>query len=124
MSKSGVVAQVIGPVVDVRFPDNSEKLPKILDALVITKADGTRVVLECQRHLGENMIRTIAMEATDGLVRGMEVVPTSKPIAMPTGDDIRGRLFNVVGEPIDGMKAVSTEDGRSIHRSAPRFEDL
>jgi F-type H+-transporting ATPase subunit beta len=124
MSKSGVVAQVIGPVVDVRFPDNSEKLPKILDALVITKADGTRVVLECQRHLGENMIRTIAMEATDGLVRGMEVVPTSKPIAMPTGDDIRGRLFNVVGEPIDGMKTVSTEDGRSIHRSAPRFEDL
>ena len=124
MSKSGVVAQVIGPVVDVRFPDNSEKLPKILDALVITKADGTRVVLECQRHLGENMIRTIAMEATDGLVRGMEVLPTSKPIAMPTGDDIRGRLFNVVGEPIDGMKTVSTEDGRSIHRSAPRFEDL
>ena len=124
MSKSGVVAQVIGPVVDVRFPDNSEKLPKILDALVITKADGTRVVLECQRHLGENMIRTIAMEATDGLVRGMEVVPTSAPIAMPTGDDIRGRLFNVVGEPIDGMKSVSKEDGRSIHREAPRFEDL
>jgi F-type H+-transporting ATPase subunit beta len=124
MSKSGVVAQVIGPVVDVRFPDNSEKLPKILDALVISKADGTRVVLECQRHLGENMIRTIAMEATDGLVRGMEVVPTSAPIAMPTGDDIRGRLFNVVGEPIDGMKSVSKEDGRSIHRDAPRFEDL
>jgi F-type H+-transporting ATPase subunit beta len=124
MSKSGVVAQVIGPVVDVRFPDNSEKLPKILDALVITKADGTRVVLECQRHLGENMIRTIAMEATDGLVRGMEVVPTSAPIAMPTGDEIRGRLFNVVGEPIDGMKSVPTEGGRSIHRDAPRFEDL
>jgi F-type H+-transporting ATPase subunit beta len=124
MSKSGVVAQVIGPVVDVRFPDNSEKLPKILDALVITKADGTRVVLECQRHLGENMIRTIAMEATDGLVRGMEVVPTSAPIAMPIGDDIRGRLFNVVGEPIDGMKSVPTEGGRSIHRNAPRFEDL
>ncbi len=124
MSKSGVVAQVIGPVVDVRFPDNSEKLPKILDALVITKADGTRVVLECQRHLGENMIRTIAMEATDGLVRGMEVVPTSAPIAMPVGDEIRGRLFNVVGEPIDGMKTVPTEGGRSIHRDAPRFEDL
>jgi F-type H+-transporting ATPase subunit beta len=124
MSKSGVVAQVIGPVVDVRFPDNSEKLPKILDALVITKADGTRVVLECQRHLGENMIRTIAMEATDGLVRGMEVVPTSAPIAMPIGDEIRGRLFNVVGEPIDGMKSVPTEGGRSIHRDAPRFEDL
>ena len=124
MSKSGVVAQVIGPVVDVRFPDNSEKLPKILDALVITKADGTRVVLECQRHLGENMIRTIAMEATDGLVRGMEVAPTSAPIAMPIGDEIRGRLFNVVGEAIDGMKEVPTAGGRSIHRDAPRFEDL
>src|SRR5574343_473340 len=124
MSKSGVVAQVIGPVVDVRFPDNSEKLPKILDALYINKADGTKVVLECQRHLGENMIRTIAMEATDGLVRGMEVVPTSTPIAMPTGDEIRGRLFNVVGEPIDGIKSVPTEGGRSIHRDAPRFEDL
>lgn len=124
MSKSGVVAQVIGPVVDVRFPDNSEKLPKILDALYITKADGTKVVLECQRHLGENMIRTIAMEATDGLVRGMEVIPTSTPIAMPVGDEIRGRLFNVVGEPIDGMKTVPTEGGRSIHRDAPRFEDL
>ncbi len=124
MSKSGVVAQVIGPVVDVRFPDNSEKLPKILDALYINKADGTKVVLECQRHLGENMIRTIAMEATDGLVRGMEVVPTSTPIAMPIGDEIRGRLFNVVGEPIDGMQAVPTEGGRSIHRAAPRFEDL
>ncbi len=124
MSKSGVVAQVIGPVVDVRFPDNSEKLPKILDALVITKADGTRVVLECQRHLGENMIRAIAMEATDGLVRGMEVVPSGSPISMPVGDDIRGRLFNVVGEPIDGMKDVSMDGGRSIHRDAPRFEDL
>ena len=124
MSKSGVVAQVIGPVVDVRFPDNSEKLPKILDALYINKADGTKVVLECQRHLGENMIRTIAMEATDGLVRGMEVVPTSTPIAMPIGDEIRGRLFNVVGEPIDGMQTVPTEGGRSIHRAAPRFEDL
>ncbi|MBP9689584.1 MAG: F0F1 ATP synthase subunit beta [Bacteroidia bacterium] len=124
MSKSGVVAQVIGPVVDVRFPDNSEKLPKILDALVITKTDGTRVVLECQRHLGENMIRAIAMEATDGLVRGMEVVPSGSPISMPVGDDIRGRLFNVVGEPIDGMKDVSMDGGRSIHRDAPRFEDL
>ena len=124
MSKSGVVAQVIGPVVDVSFPDNSGKLPKILDALYIDKADGSKIVLECQRHLGENMIRTIAMEATDGLVRGMEVKPTSAPIAMPIGDEIKGRLFNVVGDAIDGMKTVSKEGGRSIHRDAPRFEDL
>ena len=124
MSKSGVVAQVIGPVVDVRFPDSSEKLPKILDALYIDKEDGTRIVLECQQHLGENIIRTIAMEATDGLVRGMTVTATSQPIAMPVGDEIRGRLFNVVGEAIDGMKKVEVKEGRSIHREAPRFEDL
>ncbi|MCU0422793.1 MAG: F0F1 ATP synthase subunit beta [Bacteroidia bacterium] len=124
MSKSGVVAQVIGPVVDVRFPDNSEKLPKILDALYIQKSDGTKVVLECQQHLGENIIRTISMEATDGLVRGMEVIPTALPISMPIGDEIRGRLFNVVGDPIDGMKSLPTTNGRSIHREAPRFEDL
>jgi F-type H+-transporting ATPase subunit beta len=125
MSKSGVVAQVIGPVVDVRFADNSEKLPKILDALYVDKPDGTRVVLECQQHLGENMIRAIAMEATDGLVRGMPVLQTNNPISMPVGDEIRGRLFNVVGDTIDGMKQITTtEPGRSIHRDAPKFEDL
>jgi F-type H+-transporting ATPase subunit beta len=100
MSKSGVVAQVIGPVVDVRFPDSNEKLPKILDALYIDKADGTRIILECQQHMGENIIRTIAMEATDGLVRGMEVKSTDLPIAMPVGDEIRGRFFNFVGTAI------------------------
>ena len=125
MSKSGVIAQVIGPVIDVRFADNSEKLPKIYDALYISRADGSRIVLECQQHLGENMIRTIAMEGTEGLVRGMEVYPLGTPIAMPVGDQIRGRLFNVVGDAIDGMTAMqNTEGTRSIHREAPRFEDL
>jgi F-type H+-transporting ATPase subunit beta len=125
MSKAGVVAQVIGPVVDVRFTEESESLPKILDALFIDKPDGSRIVLECQQHLGENMVRTIAMEATDGLVRGMEVNPMGSPISMPVGDQIRGRLFNVVGTAIDGMTPMETkEKGRSIHRDAPKFEDL
>jgi len=125
MSKAGVVAQVIGPVVDVRFSDENDSLPKILDALYVNKADGSRIVLECQQHLGENMVRTIAMEATDGLVRGMEVHPTHSPISMPVGDSIRGRLFNVIGQSIDGMtKVESSANDRPIHRDAPKFEDL
>ena len=125
MSKAGVVAQVIGPVVDVRFSDENDSLPKILDALYVNKADGSKIVLECQQHLGENMVRTIAMEATDGLVRGMEVHPTHLPISMPVGDEIRGRLFNVIGQSIDGMtKVESSANDRPIHRDAPKFEDL
>ncbi len=126
MSKSGVIAQIIGPVVDVSFAKENSKLPKIYDALYIDRPDGSRVILECQQHLGENIIRAIAMDSTEGLVRGMAVHNTESPIAMPTGDIIRGRLFNVVGEAIDGMKPieVKTGEGRSIHREAPRFEDL
>jgi F-type H+-transporting ATPase subunit beta len=124
MSKSGIIAQVIGPVVDVSFASSDQKLPKIYEALYVDKADGSRIILECQKHLGENMIRTIAMDSTDGLVRGMPVVSTESPISMPTGDEIRGRLFNVVGDAIDGMKPVHSAGPRSIHRDAPRFEDL
>jgi F-type H+-transporting ATPase subunit beta len=108
MSKSGVIAQVIGPVVDVSFANGDNKLPKIYDALYIDKADGTRIILECQKHLGESMIRTVAMDSTDGLVRGMEVNDyRSKVSRMPTGEDIRGRLLNVVGQSIDGIGELS-----------------
>jgi F-type H+-transporting ATPase subunit beta len=124
MSKSGVIAQVIGPVVDVSFAGGDNKLPKIYEALYIDRPDGTRIILECQKHLGESMIRTVAMDSTDGLVRGMTVTSTESPIVMPTGDDIRGRLFNVVGEAIDGMKKVNSEGPRAIHRDAPPFEEL
>ena len=125
MSKSGVVAQVIGPVVDVSFSTEGGKLPKIYDALYIDRADGTKIILECQKHLGENMVRTVAMDSTDGLVRGMEVHQTDAPISMPVGEEIRGRLFNVVGQAIDGMKTVTSDGpGRAIHRDSPRFEDL
>lgn len=124
MANIGKVSQVIGPVVDVRFDLKGNKLPNILDALIITKENGQQIVLECQQHLGENRVRTIAMDGTEGLVRGMDVVDTGSPIRMPVGDDIKGRLFNVVGEAIDGIPQPKKLKDLPIHRSAPRFEDL
>lgn len=119
----GRVSQVIGPVVDVVF-DNGQTLPTIFDALEVRKDDGTRVVLEVQAHVGENVVRTVSMDSTDGFKRGMEAVSTGSPILMPTGDKIKGRLFNVVGDAIDGINEVSTVGGLPIHREAPKFEDL
>jgi F-type H+-transporting ATPase subunit beta len=112
MANIGEVKQVIGPVVDVSFSAEGSKLPEILSALEITRANGDIIVLEVQKHLGENSVRTVSMEATDGLTRGTKVTDTGAPIAMPIGDAIKGRLFNVVGEPIDGLPAVSKEGGR------------
>jgi F-type H+/Na+-transporting ATPase subunit beta len=120
----GKVTQVIGPVVDVSFEGENSKLPNILDALVVTKANGAKIVLETQQHLGEDRVRTIAMDGTEGLSRGMNVVDTGSAIQMPIGDDIKGRLFNVIGEAIDGIPQPKGNKGLSIHRSAPRFEDL
>lgn len=119
----GKIAQVIGPVVDVIF-DKGVELPKIYDALEVRKNDGTKVVLEVQSHVGESSVRTISMDSTDGFTRGMEVVNTGDAIKMPTGEAIKGRVFNVVGEAIDGIVNVSNENGLPIHREAPRFEDL
>ncbi len=124
MANIGKVTQVIGPVVDVSFDTEGTKLPNILDSLEVTKANGQKVVLECQQHLGEDRVRTIAMESTEGLVRGMEVVDTGDPIRMPTGEDIKGRLFNVVGEAIDGIKQPEGTVSLPIHRAAPKFEEL
>ena len=121
-TQQGVVSQVIGPVVDVRFPEGVE-LPNILDALVVD-GDGIKVILETQKHIGEDTIRAISMDATEGLSRGMKVTAKGTGIQMPVGDDIKGRLFNVVGDAIDGIGEVSKEGGRNIHQSAPRFEDL
>jgi len=123
MAKNGKVSQVIGPVVDVSFEDN-DTLPNILDSLEIIKNDGSRIVLECQLHLGEDRVRTIAMDGTEGLVRGMEVVNMGSPIQMPTGDEIKGRLLNVVGETIDGIGDPNASGSLPIHRDAPKFEDL
>jgi len=119
----GKIAQVIGPVVDVSF-DKGVELPKIYDALEVRKSDGTKVVLEVQSHIGESSVRTISMDSTDGFTRGMEVVNTGDPIKMPIGEAIKGRVFNVVGEAIDGIANVDNSNGLPIHREAPKFEDL
>ncbi len=124
MANIGKITQVIGPVVDVSFEDENSKLPKILDALEVTRADGTKLILECQQHLGEDRVRTISMDSTEGLSRGMTVVDLGSPITIPTGDQIKGRLFNVVGETIDGIKTLDKTKSLSIHRQAPKFEDL
>ncbi|AMM50345.1 MULTISPECIES: F0F1 ATP synthase subunit beta [Hymenobacteraceae] len=124
MANIGRITQVIGPVVDVSFSGENSKLPNIMDALVVVKANGARVVLETQQHLGEDRVRTIAMDATEGLTRGMEVTDLASPISMPTGDNVLGRLFNVIGEAIDGIPQPVSEGDLPIHRNAPRFEDL
>lgn len=119
----GKIIQIIGPVVDVHF-ENSSDIPNILDALEVTSPSGNVVVMECQQHVGEDTIRAISMDATDGLSRGMDVIATGQPITMPIGEQVKGRLFNVVGDTIDGIGAVDKTGGYSIHREAPRFEDL
>jgi F-type H+-transporting ATPase subunit beta len=124
MANIGKITQVIGPVVDVSFEGENSHLPRILDALEVTKQNGQKIILECQRHLGEDRIRTIAMDSTDGLTRGTEVIDKGTPIQMPIGDDIKGRLFNVVGEAIDGIEPPKGEKSLPIHRASPRFEDL
>lgn len=124
MTNKGRIVQVIGPVIDVAFDIEGSTLPNILDALEITRPDGQKVVLECQQHIGEDTVRAIAMDSTDGMVRGMEVVATGMAIKMPKGDVIKGRLFNVIGQAIDGIGPVSNTNGSPIHREAPRFEDL
>ncbi|MDZ7718724.1 MAG: F0F1 ATP synthase subunit beta [Balneolaceae bacterium] len=118
----GTVAQVIGPVVDVDFDHG--QLPQILNALYIEREDGSKLYLEVAQHLGEDRVRTIAMDSTDGLVRDTEVIDTEDSISMPVGEDIRGRLFNVVGEAIDGIEAPEGKRSYPIHRDAPAFEDL
>ncbi len=118
----GYIVQVIGPVVDVRFEEG--QVPEILNALETRRPDGSRLVLEVQQHLGDNTVRTIAMDSTDGLVRGQEVIDTGMPIRVPTTPEIRGRLLNVVGETIDGLPEIKTDKYAPIHKPAPPFEEL
>ena len=123
MSVAGKVVQVIGPVVDVKFA-NKDCLPNILDALEIRFNDGRKLVLECQQHIGNDVARAIAMDSTDEIVRGMSVINLEKPIQMPVGDSIKGRMFNVVGDPIDGMDSPVVDTYLPIHRPAPKFKDI
>jgi F-type H+/Na+-transporting ATPase subunit beta len=124
MANLGKISQIIGPVVDVSFEGANSSLPSILDALSVTKANGQTVILETQQHLGEDRVRAIAMDGTEGLQRGMAVTHLGGPMTMPTGEAIKGRLFNVVGEAIDGMPQPKSDKRMSIHRAAPKFEDL
>ena len=124
----GHISQIIGPVVDVHFESGNDKkqlnLPSIHDALKIRRPNGKILIVEVQQHIGEDTVRTVAMDSTDGLQRGMEVMSTGKPITMPVGTQIRGRVMNVVGECIDGMEELDTEGSFPIHRDPPKFEDL
>jgi len=122
---TGKVAQIIGPVIDVAFSAGSD-LPKIYDSLEIHKKDGSILVLEVEQHIGEDTVRCIAMDTTDGLIRGYEVVATGSPIQMPIGNDIYGRIFNVTGNAIDGLGDLPKDgkDGLPIHRHAPKFDEL
>ena len=121
---TGRVSQIIGPVVDVTFENNEEGLPNIYDSLEITRENGEKLILECQQHIGEDTVRSISMESTDGVSRGTEVIATGSPIKMPTGEHIKGRVFNVIGDAIDGMKNLEKNSGLPIHREPPKFEDL
>ncbi|HRW63419.1 MAG TPA: F0F1 ATP synthase subunit beta [Bacteroidales bacterium] len=122
--KSGKIIQVIGPVIDVSFEQSGSELPNIHDALEITRDDNSILVIECQQHIGENTVRCIAMDSTDGLRRGMDVKITGAPIKVPVGDQVRGRLINVIGEAIDGMGTLSKDGGYPIHKEAPLYVDL
>ncbi len=125
MANVGHVKQVIGPVVDVSFSSEGASLPEIFNALIIKRAGDSDLILEVQQHLGENSVRTVAMDATDGLARGVEVTDTGKPIMMPIGDQVKGRLLNVVGEAVDGIGELDMSiGGAPIHRKPPLYEDL
>ena len=117
--KEGIITQIIGPVIDVEF--KSGQLPEIYDALEIFFEDGKRLVAEVQQHLGENQVRSVAMSSTDGLKRGMKVTNTQNPIKIPVGKPILGRILNVLGEAVDEMGNIDTQDYLPIHRSAPSF---
>ena len=125
---TGHISQVIGPVVDVHFEMSSEdvlrELPKIYDALTVRRDDGKQLVIEVRQHIGEDTVRCVAMDSTDGLRRGMEVTNTHGPIVMPVGKQLRGRVLNVTGEDIDGLGPLDRENTLPIHREPPKFDDL
>ena len=123
MSKmTGKTSQIMGAVVDVAFEDGH--LPEIMNALNVDRGDEGTLVLEVAQHLGDNMVRTVAMDSTDGLTRGVEVLDTGTPISVPVGQETLGRLFDVLGNTIDGKGDVGTDKKYPIHRSAPKHEDL
>src|SRR5580693_5750202 len=121
MANTGKIKQIIGAVIDVQFEG---KLPEIYNALELKRPNGETLVLEVEQHLGEDSVRCIAMDGTEGLTRGLPVNDTGTAITMPIGEGIKGRLFNVTGDPIDGLPPVSKVNGRPIHAKPPAFENL
>ena len=118
MSKTGKIVQVIGPVIDIRFDPND--LPSIRNAILIGEGDH-QMTAEVAQHIGDDIVRCIAMSSTDGLMRGMECLDTEAPISVPVGDEVLGRMFNVLGQPIDGLGPVNAKKKMPIHREAPTF---
>ena len=122
--KFGYITQVIGPVVDVIFDGKEVELPPIYEALEITRENGSKVIVEVEQHVGENTVRCVAMDTTDGLHRGMKAWDLGRTLTMPVGKQIKGRLLNVTGDAIDSLGELDYADVLPIHRDAPRFEDL
>jgi len=120
-SKTGFISQIIGPVVDIEFPGG--EIPKVYNAVTVSSGDST-VVCEVQQLLGNNKVRTVSMTATDGLKRGASVVDTGAPITVPVGTKTLGRIFNVLGEPVDQMGTCDAPSGLPIHRPSPAFSEL
>ena len=123
-AKFGTVTQVIGPVIDVSFEGGKDAIPPIYSALKFERENGETLILEVEQHIGENTVRCVAMDSTDGLQRGMKVVNLDRPIAVPTGEQVKGRLLNVVGEAIDHLPELKRENVRPIHQPAPDFDDI
>ncbi|PSQ73785.1 MAG: F0F1 ATP synthase subunit beta, partial [Bacteroidetes bacterium QH_9_64_21] len=119
---TGTIVEVLGPVVDAQFPEDD--VPDILDALRIERDDDKDLVLEVQQHLGERRVRAIAMDSTAGLQRDQKIIATQQPITVPIGEEIRGRLFNVVGQPMDGLPDPEVDEHRAIHQDPPQFDGL
>ena len=120
----GKVTQVIGPVIDVSFEGGKEVIPPIYNALKVEREDGEELILEVEQHIGEDTVRCVAMESTDGVRRGVKVLDLGRPISVPTGDQVKGRLLNVIGEAIDELAPLKREDLRPIHQPAPAFDEL
>ena len=129
MSKiNGRISQIIGPVIDVYFDTKGEEpekiLPKIYEALRVKRPNEQDLIIEVQQHIGEDTVRCVAMDNTEGLQRDLEVIPTGSPIVMPSGEQIKGRMMNVIGQPIDGMGPLNMEGAYPIHREPPKFDEL
>ena len=117
----GKIVQAVGPIIDVRFSD--DKLPELLTALFVQLPNGQNLTLEVEQHIGDDVVRCVAMGATEGIMRGLDVIDSGAPISVPVGEVTLGRMFNVLGEPIDNLEPIKAEKVMPIHRKAPTFKE-